>query len=153
MKRQTEDALNSNANALVDALNIACARWLLFILFMPPLHRSQSMGKPSSSAREAGRNPLLSMALKPLRYAYENKTSFTVTPDTILPHPHSMSLATTIFEGPSESRQDLKATTPLTARNSKKTCRRRTFRFTNGGGASERVRKTLIQRVIHKFVT
>jgi hypothetical protein len=66
---------------------------------------------------------LLSMALKPLRYAYDNKPCFTVTPDTILPHPHSMSLATTIFEGPSESRQELKATTLLTARNSKKTCR------------------------------
>jgi hypothetical protein len=60
------------------------------------------------------------MALIPRRYAYDNKTRFTVTPDTILPHPHSMSLAATIFEGPSESRQESKAITPLTARNSKK---------------------------------
>jgi hypothetical protein len=107
----------------MDALNIARARWLLIIVFMPPLHRSQSMGKPSSSACKAGRDLLLSMARKLLRYAYDNETCFTVTPDTIHPHPHSMSLAATIFEGPSESRQELKATTPLTARNSKKTCR------------------------------
>ena len=124
-----------------------------FHFFMPPLHRSQSMGKSSSSAREAGGKPLLSMIGNRYSYAYANKTSFTVTPDTILPHPHSMSLAATIFEGPSESRQDLKATTPLTARNSKKTSRWRTFRFTNGGGASERERKTLTQWVIHNSVT
>ena len=105
-----------------DAQDFARARWLLFIFFMPPLHRSQSMGKPSSSARKAGRDPLLSMDLKLLRYAYDNKTCFTVTPDTILPNPHSMSLAVTIFEGPSESRQDLKATTPFLGRNTKKTC-------------------------------
>jgi hypothetical protein len=81
------------------------------------------MGKPSSAARK-GRSCLLpSMALKPLVYAYDNETRFTVTPDTILPNPHSMSLAVTIFEGPSESRQELKATTLLTARNSKKSCR------------------------------
>jgi hypothetical protein len=121
MNRRTEDALN--ADTLMHEPNVARARWLLFIFFMPPLHRSQSMGKTSSSARKAGREPLLSMALKLLLYAYDNQPCFTVTPDTILPHPHSMSLATTIFEGPSESRQELKATTLLTARNSKKTCR------------------------------
>jgi hypothetical protein len=43
-----------------------------------------------------------------------------VTPDTMLPHPHSMSLAVTIFEGPSEIRQELKVTTPFPARNTKK---------------------------------
>jgi hypothetical protein len=60
------------------------------------------------------------MALKPANYAYEIKTRFTVTPDTILPHPHSMSLAVTFFEGPSEIRQELKVTTPFPARNTKK---------------------------------
>jgi hypothetical protein len=79
---------------------------------------------------KAGRDLLPSMARKTQHYTYDNNTRFTVipdtptpdtmTPDTILPHPHSMSLAATIFEGPSESRQELKATTPLTARNSKK---------------------------------
>jgi hypothetical protein len=53
------DALNVdalNVDALnVGALNITRAHWLLFIFVMPPLHRSQSMGKSSSSAREAGR--------------------------------------------------------------------------------------------------
>ena len=85
------------------------------------------------------------MALIPRRYAYDNKTRFTVTPDTILPHPHSMSLAETIFEGPSESRQDLKVITPLPARNSKKTCALWSFRFVGGGGASARARKMLTQ--------
>jgi hypothetical protein len=42
----------------IDAFNVACAHWQLFIFFMPPLHRSQSMGKSSSSARKAGRDPL-----------------------------------------------------------------------------------------------
>jgi hypothetical protein len=93
------------------------------------------------------------MALKSLVYAYDNETRFTVTPDTILPNPHSMSLAVTIFEGPSESRQELKATTLLTARNSKKTCRWLSFRFVGGWGASERAHKTLTQWAIHKSVT
>jgi hypothetical protein len=64
-----------------------------------------------------------------------------------------MSLATTIFEGLSESRQEIKATTLLTARNSKKTCRWRTFRFAGTRWAAEHVRKALTQWAIHKFVT
>jgi hypothetical protein len=96
---------------------------MLVIFSCPHSIAPNSMGKPSSSARK-GRSQLLpSIALKPLGYAYDNDTRFTVTPDTILPHPHSMSLAVTIFEGPSENRQELKTTTLLTTRNSKKTCR------------------------------
>jgi hypothetical protein len=34
------------------------------------------------------------------RNAYNNETRFNVTPDTILPHPYSMSLAVTIFARP-----------------------------------------------------
>jgi len=56
-----------------------------------------------------------------------------------------MSLAETIFEGPSESRQDLKVTTLLTGRNCKKSCALWSFRFVGGGGASARARKTLTQ--------
>jgi hypothetical protein len=56
-----------------------------------------------------------------------------------------MILAATIFEGPSESRQEIKVTTLLTARNSKKTWAWRSFRFVGGGSASARGRKTLTQ--------
>jgi hypothetical protein len=56
-----------------------------------------------------------------------------------------MSLAATIFEGPSESRQESKVITPLTARNSKKTWALGSFRFVSGGSASARERKTLTQ--------
>jgi hypothetical protein len=106
-----------------DALNFACARWLLVIFVMPPLHRSQFDGQTFVVGPQ---RPVVTATLdrsEAAKYAYDNDTRFTVTPDTILPNPHSMSLAVTIFEGPSESRQDLKATTLLTARNSKKTCR------------------------------
>ena len=89
--------------------------------FMPPLHRSQFDGQifivgPQRPVVIATFDGSDTATLR-----YENKTRFTVTLDTILPHPHSMSLAATIFEGPSESRQELKVITPLTARNSKKT--------------------------------
>jgi hypothetical protein len=76
-----------------------------------------------------------------------------MTPDTILPNPHSMSLAETIFEGPSEIRQDIKVTTPFPARNTKKTCSWRSFRFVGRGVGSARARKTLTQWAIHKSVT
>jgi len=127
-------------------------RLLLVIFFMPPLHRSQFDGKPSPSAL-AGRPQMPpSMVLK-LRDAYTNQTRFKMTLDAILPHPHSMSLAVTIFEGPPEIRQDLKVTTPFPVRNSKKTCRYGSFRILGVRLASARACKTLTQWVIHKTVT
>ena len=91
--------------------------------FMPPLHRSQFDGQTFIVGPQ---RPVVIATFDGSDTAtlpYDNKTRFTVTPDTILPHPLSMSFAVTIFEGPSENQQELKATTLLTTRNSKKTCR------------------------------